>query len=67
MKKKVKGKVGIFHLDRRPMYYGCSGTIMAALQHANTALSDPLAYYAADELVFFFRQRQTYSPRHTSG
>ena len=47
MKKKVKGKVGIFHLDRRPMYYGCSGTIMAALQHANTALSDPLAYYAS--------------------
>ena len=29
------------------MYYGCSGTIMAALQYANPTLSDQLAYYTS--------------------
>ena len=47
MGKKVKGEVSIYDLERRPMYYGCSGTIMAALQYANPTLSDQLAYYAS--------------------
>jgi len=47
MQKKVKKEVRIYDLERRPMYYGCSGTIMAALQYANPTLSDQLAYYAS--------------------
>ncbi len=47
MEKKVTREVSIYDLERRPMYYGCSGTIMAALQYANPTLSDTLAYYAS--------------------
>ena len=43
----MKRRAAIYHLDRRPMYYGCAGTTMAALQYYNPTLADPLAYYAS--------------------
>ena len=43
----MKRRAAIYHLDRRPMYYGCAGTTMAALQYYNSTLANPLAYYAA--------------------
>lgn len=43
----MKRRAALYHLDRRPMYYGCAGTTMAALQYYNPILADPLAYYAS--------------------
>ena len=43
----MKRRAAVYHLDRRPMYYGCAGTTMAALQYYNPILADPLAYYAS--------------------
>lgn len=55
--KKIKGKIDIYETERRPMYYGCSATIMAALQCRNPYLSDETAYYASlMHWSFFFDQ-----------
>ena len=51
----MKRRAMLYHLDRRPMYYGCAGTTMAALQYYNPVLADPLAYYASLlSWTFFF-------------
>ena len=51
----MKRRATLYHLDRRPMYYGCAGTTMAALQYYNPVLADPLAYYASLlSWTFFF-------------
>ena len=45
----------VYQTEHRPMYYGCSATILSALAYYAPALADETAYYAAlMHWVFFF-------------